>query len=801
MNSKMTLHNIMVAWRNLMKYKTQNVIAVLCLTVGMVCFCVTIIMSQRVQKQWKRTGCDPHSARVQLFTQGSRGDSVVYVTPEILRRINEAHLPSVGQIDINYWWLSSIASFIDLEGKEHLVDTKFGWVSPEHFNRLGLRSAITGKRIPVLKPGDMIMTKGMLERTFGLDVNPIGFKVDRMSRYGEENYRVIKDVVDTGDWMLTEDQMMVVTDMLKEYEQKEEEDTYMIHFDVVLPKGKKDTDLQKELQELLPEYKVSARTYSVNRQGLTLMVIIGCSVLLIGLLGFLKMQTQLFRLRWREMGLRRCMGATGSQLLWLLVCEVGIVFLFVTLLTLAFTSLLADFALPIIQKIYHFAFSFNMPRTYAAELWICLATFLVTAGIAALSVRKVVTTPLSEVVGKSRRNSSRGRSILIVMQMVICLLFAFFVAAGAYKVSGRDNSDYVEYFMSDNEDFAGCLVTENREWKVGFLDSVPQLQHIENYTSTVTLPLRQQDGDTAYTCQAMLTDEHLFEILNLEVRPSATEEEIDEDELTAIYVPTERAQQLRQTIGVAAAEHPRHRVIEKGKEAECVGYIRGKVFSSLMWQDERPVFLYVCERSYFAEHYLIDFRVVEDFENSLSWSLRHHIILKTTPGRYDEAVSELTDYYQRMGRYTLAKAPLDNLYDILFKEQRMMELVMQVGNIMTATALLCIVLTLFSSVSLDTRGRQKEVAIRKVHGASKRQIMWLFGKQYVWQLIVSSIITLLLCIALTELVYERNIIDSMSGVIPAYICSVLFIALVTLLTVGYKIYKVSKRPPIPLQGE
>ena len=36
----MILPTIRIAWRDLMKYKVQNLISVFCLAVGMVCFCV-----------------------------------------------------------------------------------------------------------------------------------------------------------------------------------------------------------------------------------------------------------------------------------------------------------------------------------------------------------------------------------------------------------------------------------------------------------------------------------------------------------------------------------------------------------------------------------------------------------------------------------------------------------------------------------------------------------------------------------------------------------------------------------------
>ena len=52
-------------------------------------------------------------------------------------------------------------------------------------------------------------------------------------------------------------------------------------------------------------------------------------------------------------------------------------------------------------------------------------------------------------------------------------------------------------------------------------------------------------------------------------------------------------------------------------------------------------------------------------------------------------------------------------------------------------ALVCVVVTLlgvYAAITLDTERRCKEVAIRKVNGAGRRQIFRLFAKTYAWLL-------------------------------------------------------------------
>ena len=799
----LAFHNIRIAWRNLMKYKVQNIISVLCLAVGMVVFSLTFILSQRTWQYFKRGSGDSHRAKVELFT---KQDSLVFIKPSVIQRVANSHLPSIKFIDIYDWNMSTTQNIIDLDGKTHQMNIYWKWISPEHLNYLGLRSAITGKRIPVLKPGDVIMSKWMLKCTFGLDVNPIGYTLETAPECNGRKYNTIIDVVDTGDWLLAEENLYVVTDQLKEF--AEDASTYMKQFDVILAKGKADKDLQKDLQKVLPEYKVTAKSGYLRmdiKEDITIMVFVGCSILIIGLFGFLKTQIQLFRLRQREMGLRQCMGAQQEQLFSLMMWEVAIVFFFVTLIVLGLTGLLAEYAVPIIENVTD-GVHVDMSHTYATELWICLITFLVTTGIAALSVRRVITMPLSEVVGKSRRVSTKGRSLLIVSQMVICQLLIFILVSVLYF--GDIMGDVYDRKPANQDALRRCIVTNNSIWKPEFKDSIPYLKHVYGSTHVATASFRQdlKEGDTPFfprgvreendstrycVYTVVLTDEHIFSLLNLELFPSDTEEK-NRSILAPIYAPSDRADELRRKLGLRKAP-TEYRIFEKDRQAEKIGYVRSESVA-LGWNEhiENPPF-FLCDQEYFLNKDTIDFRVWKDFLNAYEgYGVQHDILFIAKPGEYKKAEQELTNLYQKSGKYTMIEAPIENLYESVFSDLCMIELMIQIMFIMAIVALLCIVLTLFSSVSLDTRGRQKEVAVRKAHGAGMEQIMWLFGKQYVWQLIISSIISLIFCLAYAVLFRQADVVPEFT--VP-YLCAIFFIALITLLTIGYKIYRVSKLDP------
>lgn len=807
MNYELILLNIRLAWRNLMKYKVQNIISVFCLAVGMVVFSMTFIYTYRM---WK-TGMQEIGDSRRAIVSFSKQNSNLYITPDILQRIEGRHLPSIGFIDINLEACSTVTTFVDPKGKQYRVSTEWSWISPEHLHYLGVRSAITGKRIPVLKPGDMVMTKGMLARTFGQEVNPIDFTIDRSNPYShhcvDSTRNVVLDVVDMGDWFLCEDRMFVVTDQLKESDASWDGGYGMTQLHIILAKGKTEADLKRDLHKVLPEYEVKflAKKSGSVIQGFLLVLLMGGSVLFIGLFGFLKMQIQLFRLRQREIGLRQCLGAHQGQLFGMLIWEVAITFLFITPLTLLFTYWLAAASEPILRSMSSGGFlSVDLPRIYATELWLSLAVFVVTALIAAYSVRKVVTRPLSEVVGKGPHKLTRGYSLFIVLQMVICqILFCFpmtviyiYQNASPSEIYARQETWEKRFHFlaeedNDMEGWAECMITDKNQWGPEFPDSVQRLKHIQGIAPFVTIRYERylkegekKSKETYYDedfrpfveGDVVLTDEHLLDILNLELQPSATDKQCKSDLLVPVYQGTPW----------------------EGTPGK-LGYIRAGVIAKLSQDgmpsranETLPQAYYLCDTDFLLQDSLY-LRVRNDYGCDFKeWYSKPHIILKAKHDEYKDAVRELNDLYHHIGIYTSVNAPVDNMVEKIFPELYTIGILIIVLVVIYFVSLLCMVMTLYSSASLDTRGRLREVAIRKANGAGRRQILWLFGKLYARNLVISSIVSFVF-ILIGYTTFDGK--ETFSSFAVPYLYSILFVALVTLLTVGFRIYKVSKLNP------
>ena len=175
----------------------------------------------------------------------------------------------------------------------------------------------------------------------------------------------------------------------------------------------------------------------------------------------------------------------------------------------------------------------------------------------------------------------------------------------------------------------------------------------------------------------------------------------------------------------------------------------------------------------------------------------YYHILRPKAHRYAQLSDELNELYHEKCPKSLMPLEIANVYDTWFTMVRWAEMLQQLCWLLTIISLLCIIISVYSAVSFDTRGREKEVAIRKVHGAKMWDIIRLFGRYYLRILVISAIIAAPLGIALGTIVMNMMHVHANVLLLTCQwiVSSLLIVTLITLLTVWEKIYRVSRTPP------
>lgn len=120
------------------------------------------------------------------------------------------------------------------------------------------------------------------------------------------------------------------------------------------------------------------------------------------------------------------------------------------------------------------------------------------------------------------------------------------------------------------------------------------------------------------------------------------------------------------------------------------------------------------------------------------------------------------------------------------------------GWILGIISLIICAMSIFSTITLDTRARKKEVAIRKVNGAKKKNIYRMFGRVYLVLIGISLLIVVPACVLLNNVVVTKVLeiapSSSISPVLPIFLgVAVIFMLIVVI--VGWQIHRVMEVDP------
>jgi hypothetical protein len=130
-------------------------------------------------------------------------------------------------------------------------------------------------------------------------------------------------------------------------------------------------------------------------------------------------------------------------------------------------------------------------------------------------------------------------------------------------------------------------------------------------------------------------------------------------------------------------------------------------------------------------------------------------------------------------------------YDTYIKSEIMLT------KLLGIISLVCILITvfgLFSLVSLACEQRQKEMAIRKINGATVKDILKLFFGEYMLLLVIGAVVAFPIAYLVMKRWVERYILQTE---ISAWIYFAIFIALggIIVLCIGWRVYKASVENP------
>lgn len=723
----MLLHNLKVALPNILKYKVQTLGSILSLAIGMVTLATVHSFLQNFRMA--SINHEPYYDRVYNLRfdsiQNRQSENSIRINGDIVRAVKANGGPRCieqGPYAPNSMLTGGWAEFT-LNGKTKRKTQLDAVPLDRHYpNFVGIRSAITGEKIKVLGPHDAIINEKQAKQIFG-DKNPVGASIRLSKSYGNYLLRLV-DVYQ--DLSLTEQNSSALFYSPWELEDMDPEQFYAVNLYVVLKEGCTPQQLKAEVNSRLKPLGLKVRIeklkdrlseeYSTVAIARSITYLIGSLILLAAIIGFLRMQTQLFWMRRREISLRITNGATRLQLFSMFATEVVMIVLVAYIVAVLMGAWICDYlAKPQFAEITSELGTIS--HLYLYSLVIGLVVMMLCLAIIWIVLSRICkhTQALESGMRRSHnhwfRNTMLGVQVMISMfflGVTFCLLCWVGKMADFNHIPDDERAYKQSLFLQTNAAENGQRLRDKlihlpqvERWipySWGFW-KVNELAENEEFSKAVWKDdLFVSHGNVTNYCFRITSDTSYLDFFKIKVnwKPKANRKK-------CILVNEELYKYMRQ-YHVAPNDIL---TLDDMDSYQIAGTFQSIPYEGSMKTDIYSFIVIDPKEAYGATHY----------------------ILVAKPGEYKEMQVAVNRMIQKL-EPAVVKPMSSNLRDYMALEMLALEILQNIAWILAIVSLAICLISIFSTVMLDTQTRKKEVAIRKVNGALTRDITKLFGRTY-----------------------------------------------------------------------
>lgn len=723
----MLLHNLKVALRNILKYKVQTLGSILSLAIGMVTLATVHSFLQNFRMA--SINHEPYYDRVYNLRfdsiQKRQSDHSIRINGDIVRAVKANGGPRCieqGPYAPNGMLTGGWAEFTLNGNTRRKTPLDAVPLDRNYPNFVGIRSAITGEKIKVLGPYDAIINEKQAKQIFG-DKNPVGASIRLSKSYGNYQLRLV-DVYQ--DLSLTEQNSSALFYSPCELEDMDPEQFYAVNLYVVLKEGCTPQQLKAEVNSRLKPLGLKVKTeklkdrlseeYSTVAIACSITYLIGSLILLAAIIGFLRMQTQLFWMRRREISLRITNGATRLQLFSMFATEVVMIVLVAYLVAVLMGAWICDYlAKPQFAEITSELGTISHLHLYS--LVIGLVVMMLCLAIIWIVLSRICKHSQALESGMRRSHNHWFRNTMLGVQVMISMFFlgvTFCLLCWVGKMADFNHIPDDERAYKQSL-FLQTNAAENVQRLRDKLIHLPQVERWIPYSwgfwkvnelaenEEFSKAVWKDDlfvsysNVTNYRIQ-MTSDTSYLDFFKIKVnwKPKANRKK-------CILVNEELYKLMRQY-------HVAPNDILTVDEMDS--YQIAGTFQSVPYEGSMKTDIY-------------SFIVIDPKE---AYGTTHYILV-AKPGEYKEMQVAVDRTIQKL-EPAVVKPMSSNLRYYMAREMFALEILQNIAWILAIVSLAICLISIFSTVMLDTQTRKKEVAIRKVNGALTRDITKLFGRTY-----------------------------------------------------------------------
>ena len=725
----MLLHNLKVALRNILKYKVQTLGSILSLAIGMVTLATVHSFLQNFRMA--SINHEPYYDRVYNLRfdsiQKRQSENSIRINGDIVRAVKANGGPRCieqGPYAPNGMLTGGWAEFT-LSGKTRRKMQLDAVPLDRHYpNFVGIRSAITGEKIKVLGPHDAIINEKQAKQIFG-DKNPVGASIHLSKGCGNYQLRLV-DVYQ--DLSLTELDMSFSALFYSpcELEDMDLNQFYAVNLYVVLKEGCTPQQLKAEVNSRLKPLGLKVKTeklkdrlseeYSTVAIACSITYLIGSLILLAAIIGFLRMQTQLFWMRRREISLRITNGATRLQLFSMFATEVVVIVLVAYFVAVLMGSWICDYlARPQFAEITSELGTIS--HLYLYSLVIGLVVMMLCLAIIWIVLSRICKRTQVLESGMRRSHNHWFRNTMLGVQVMISMFFlgvTFCLLCWVGKMADFNHipDDECAYEQSL---YLQTNAAENGQRLRDKLIHLPQVERWIPYSWGV-LQVNELAENEEFSKAAWQGDPYASynNVTSYKIRITSDTSYLDFFKIKVNWKPKANRKKCILVNEELYKQMRQHHVAPNDilTVDEMDSYQIAGTFQSIPYQGSFKIDIY-------------SFIVIDPKE---AYGATHYILV-AKPGEYKEMQIAVDRMIQKL-EPAVVKPMSSNLRDYMARSMFALEILQNIAWILAIVSLAICLISIFSTVMLDTQTRKKEVAIRKVNGALTKDITKLFGRTY-----------------------------------------------------------------------
>jgi putative ABC transport system permease protein len=473
------------------------------------------------------------------------------------------------------------------------------------------------------------------------------------------------------------------------------------------PEGVKDT---RFLMTNIKESHFSPDFGSVNKSIIMVLFMIGVFLILTACINFVNLATAQALKRSKEVGVRKVLGSTKTQLFWQFIIETGIITLVATCISL----ILFDMATPLIQSQSSGIFKFTFYFSPAIPLYLLgLIVFVVLLSGVYPAMILGGFEPVKALKGRITTQQLGGFSVrrgLIVMQFAISQILIIGMIVVASQLNYFNSKDLgfkkeaivIVPLPTVNEQdvikmntYRNMLSGLSGVEKVSFSTSGPPQT---NWTSETTFKFDNRPENEDFAIQSKDMDNAYLDLYGIKIVAGKNILRSDTARETLVNETLVRKLGFKNPNDILSKE-----LHLRGMNLPIVGVVKDFHLNSLR-KNIAPVF------------------ITSNLKDC------HFVNLQLRSGNFPNTMKSIEKVYDQIYPDSFFES---QFVDTQINEQYMGEMIMsKLINLFAFIAILIGCLGLYGLVTFMAAQKTKEIGIRKVLGATEFQILNLFGKEF-----------------------------------------------------------------------